>query len=74
MSINHEPKTDFEKRAAREIVIGETEIEEIKDGMYRRAGAIPMAGGCISCHARIFQGADQSEEIRGSGDQYSDPA
>ena len=53
MSINHEPKTDFEKRAAREIVVGETEIEEIKDGMYRRASAIPMTGG-VSVATEVF--------------------
>ena len=50
MSINHEPKTEFEMRAAREIAAGETEIEVIEDGFYRRAGAILMEGGCISCH------------------------
>jgi hypothetical protein len=54
MSINHDPKTEFEKRAAREIVAGETEIEVIEDGFYRRATAIPMTGGCLSCHAGFF--------------------
>ena len=65
MSINHEPKTDFEKRAAREIVIGETEIEEIKDGVYRRAGAIPMAGGCISCHGGFFKEPTKAKKFAG---------
>ncbi len=54
MSINHEPQTDFEKRAARDIVAGETEIEVIEDGFYRRASAVPMTGGCLSCHAGFF--------------------
>lgn len=54
MSINHEPTTEFEKRAAREIVAGETKIEVIENGFYRRAGAIPMTGGCLSCHAGFF--------------------
>lgn len=54
MSINHEPQTDFEKHAAREIVAGEKEIEVIEDGFYRRAGAVPMTGGCLSCHAGSF--------------------
>jgi len=54
MSINHEPQTDFEKRAAREIGAGETEIEVIEDGFYRRASAVPMTGGCLSCHAGFF--------------------
>ena len=65
MSINHEPKTDFEKRAAREIVIGETEIEEIEDGIYRRAGAIPMAGGCISCHGGFFKEPTKAKKFTG---------
>ena len=65
MSINHEPKTDFEKRAAREIVIGEMEIEEIKDGVYRRAGAIPMAGGCISCHGGFFKEPTKAKKFAG---------
>ena len=54
MSINHEPQTEFEKRAVREIVAGETEIEVIEEGFYRRASAIRMAGGCLSCHAGFF--------------------
>lgn len=54
MSINHEPQTEFEKRAAREFVAGGTEIEVIEDGFYRRAGAVPMTGGCLSCHAGFF--------------------
>jgi len=65
MSINHEPKTDFEKRAAREIVLGETEIDEIKDGMYRRASAIPMTGGCISCHGGFFKEPTKAKKFTG---------
>ena len=30
------------------------QIEVIEDGFYRRAGAIPMKGGCLSCHAGFF--------------------
>lgn len=51
MSIDHEPKTEFEKRAARDIAAGQTAIEVTEDGFYRRAGAIPMTGGCVGCHA-----------------------
>ncbi len=44
MSINHEPKTDFEKRAAREIVIGED-----RDRRDRRwmSSLDSVTGGCI---------------------------
>ena len=54
MSINHEPSTEFEKRAAKEIATGELDVETTEDGYYRRATAIPMTGGCISCHAGVF--------------------
>ncbi|MCA9035499.1 MAG: DUF3365 domain-containing protein [Planctomycetaceae bacterium] len=50
MSINHEPETQFEKAAARAISRGEDGIEVIEDGFYRRAGSIPLTGGCIGCH------------------------
>jgi hypothetical protein len=51
MSIDHEPKTDFEKRAAKELAKGKTELEVVEDGYYRRAVSIPLGGGCIGCHA-----------------------
>ena len=55
MSIDHEPETEFEKNAAREIASGKTEFETIEDGYYRRAGVIPLTGGCISCHEGSFK-------------------
>jgi hypothetical protein len=51
MSIDHEPKSNFEIRAAKELASGKAELEVVEDGYYRRAGAIPLSGGCISCHA-----------------------
>ena len=42
MGIDHEPRDDFEKRAAKEISAGKEEYEAIEDGKYRRAGAIPL--------------------------------
>lgn len=55
MSINHEPKTEFEKRAAKEIADGKTEVEVVEDGFYRRAGVIPLGVGCIGCHDGFFK-------------------
>lgn len=55
MSIDHEPETDFEKQAAAEIAGGKLEFETVEDGYYRRAGAIPLGGGCISCHGGFFR-------------------
>lgn len=65
MSINHEPKTDFERQAAREIAAGKSEVEEIDGGIYRRATAIPMAGGCISCHGGLFKQQTRTEKFAG---------
>ena len=50
MSVDHEPKTDFERDAAREIAAGKTEFEIVEDGYYRRAGMIPLTAGCVGCH------------------------
>ncbi len=51
MSINHDPKTDFEKQAAKELGSGKPEIELVEDGYYRRATPIALNGGCAGCHA-----------------------
>ena len=56
MSINHEPKSDFEKRAAKEIATGKAEFDAVEGGYYRRAGAISLSGGCAVCHGGLFQG------------------
>ena len=65
MSINHEPKTEFEKRAAKEIAGGKEKVEIIEDGYYRRAGAIPLGDGCISCHGGLFQQPTKSPKFAG---------
>jgi hypothetical protein len=63
MSINHEPATEFEKMAAKEIATGESEVETTEGGYYRRATAIPMTGGCISCHAGVFSQPAKSRKF-----------
>ncbi len=55
MSIDHDPETEFEKRAASEIKLGKGEVETVEDGYYRRAVAIPLSGGCVSCHGGLFR-------------------
>ncbi len=65
MSINHEPKTEFEKRAAREIAAGEATVEVIEDGYFRQASAVSMTGGCISCHAGFFNQPSKSQKYAG---------
>lgn len=51
MSIDHAPRSDFEKRAAQAISDGKGYLEEVEEGVYRRAGPIPLDDGCIGCHA-----------------------
>ena len=55
MSIDHTPKTEFEKQAAKEIAEGTPHIEIVENGYYRRASAIPLTGGCLGCHEGMFQ-------------------
>jgi len=55
MSVDHEPDTEFEKRAAKELGQETSQIEVIEDGYYRQARTIPLGGGCISCHGGFFK-------------------
>ncbi|MBI2480315.1 MAG: DUF3365 domain-containing protein [Planctomycetia bacterium] len=50
MSIDHNPKSEFEKQAAKVLATGEEEFEQIENGMYRRAGAITLFATCLKCH------------------------
>ncbi len=65
MSINHEPKSEFEKSAAKEIAAGKAEVEIIEEGYYRRVGAIPLGDGCISCHGGIFREGSKTPRFAG---------
>jgi hypothetical protein len=51
MSVDHEPKTDFEKQAAEEIASGKVAYERVENGVYQRAGSISLMNhGCLTCH------------------------
>ena len=65
MSIDHDPKTDFEKRAAKELAEGKAEIEEIEGGIYWRAGAISLHAGCLSCHEGLFRTSSNKPRFAG---------
>ena len=54
MSVEHEPKDPFERRAVSAIAGGKDSYEAVEDGFYRRAGAIPLGAGCVSCHTTPF--------------------
>jgi hypothetical protein len=55
MGVDHEPETDFEKQAAKKIAAGDSAVELVDRGYYRRAGAISLNGGCIHCHNGFFR-------------------
>jgi hypothetical protein len=65
MSIEHEPKSEFEKKAAAELATGKTEFELVEKGNYRRAGAIPLTDGCISCHTGDFTTSAKLRRVAG---------
>lgn len=65
MSIDHEPDTEFEKSAAKEIATGKDELELIEDGYYRRATAIPLGAGCVSCHNGLLAPPPKSPRYAG---------
>ena len=51
MSINHRPRDEFEKQAAKAIAAGKGEYEAVEDGVYRRAEGISLMNrGCLGCH------------------------
>lgn len=54
MGLNHEPKSEFEKRAAAELAKGKEEFEVIEGGNYRRAAPIQLHSECASCHTAFF--------------------
>lgn len=65
MSINHEPESEFEKKAASELAAGKGEYEQAEKGVYRRAGAIPLAPGCVGCHTKFGAATDTKPRFAG---------
>lgn len=50
MNVEHEPKTDFEKEAAKAIAAGAKHFEQAEGGVYRRVGSIVLTSECLKCH------------------------
>lgn len=65
MSVHHEPETDFEKQAAKEIAAGKESFELVEDGYYQRVGRISLGGGCVSCHTNQFSSPSTSAKFAG---------
>lgn len=65
MSIDHEPKTEFEKAAAPELSTGKPEFTLVEKGYTRYAGAIPLTDGCVSCHTGSIGKPAQTKRFAG---------
>lgn len=50
MNVDHEPEPGFETDAVEALSDGKEAFERVENGVYRRAGAVPLAGGCLKCH------------------------
>jgi hypothetical protein len=53
MNVDHEPKSDFEKKAAKELADGKAEFSRVEDGYFLRAAPIPLGAGCVRCHTKF---------------------
>ncbi len=67
MSIHHEPESEFEKQAAKEITAGKEEFELVGKGYYQRVGRIPLGSGCVGCHSQQFSSASTSPARKFAG-------
>lgn len=65
MSVNHEPKTEFEKKAAAELASGKPEYEFVGKGVFRRAAPIPLRSGCVGCHTEMFSSGGKTGRVAG---------
>lgn len=65
MSLGNEPKTEFEKQAARAIAAGKPYFDRVEGGFYRRAGSIPLSSGCVGCHGGVFTPQSKSPKFAG---------
>lgn len=50
MNVDHQPKSEFEKEAAKAISAGAKHFERTEGGVYRRVGSIVLTSECLKCH------------------------
>lgn len=65
MSVNHEPESAFEKKAAEELGAGKAEYSRVEDGYYLEARPIPLGAGCIGCHTKLSPIIDKKPRFAG---------
>jgi len=65
MSVGHEPQSEFEKQAAKELTAGQEEHELVEDGVYQRAAPIQLGDSCVACHTGFFSAQSKSPRLAG---------
>lgn len=65
MSLDHEPTTAIEKKAAEQLSKGKPEFEVVENGTYSRAGPIPLGSGCLGCHTSAFSKPTDTPRLAG---------
>lgn len=65
MSIDHEPTTEFEKKAAAELAAGKEAYEFVSNGTYQRAAPISLRSSCVGCHTKMFSDAPKTPRLAG---------
>jgi hypothetical protein len=65
MSVDHEPATEFEKEAAKELAAGKEELSRVEKGYFLRAGPIPLGSRCVGCHTKQSQREDKTPRFAG---------
>ena len=65
MSVNHEPETEFEKKAAEELAAGKTEYSRVEKGYFLQARPIPLGAGCVGCHTKLSPVTDKKPRFAG---------
>jgi hypothetical protein len=65
MSVNHEPESAFEKKAAEELAAGKDKYSRVEKGYYLEARPIPLGAGCIGCHTKLSPITDKKPRFAG---------
>jgi len=65
MSVNHEPETAFEKKAAEELEAGKAAYSRVEKGYYLEARPIPLGAGCVGCHTKLSPITDKKPRLAG---------
>lgn len=65
MSVDHEPKTAFEKKATEELGAGKAEYSRVEKGYYLEARPVPLRAGCVACHTKLSPITDKKPRFAG---------